>query len=283
MSKAGFILYGAKGKIGNIVAQKGKSGTSLREKVDPSNPKSQKQMTQRAKFANAIKLYRSAKSNLFKFAFEDKNSNESDYNAFVRHNANIGCIFTRESYKNKNFPAICSGTLFASGSLNSAAVSLTDDVPSVALNSAPGDITSLGALAEQLIATYDLAEDDIVTVIQIVSEVSDINDTPSNPSKWKISQFKLSTADTRKITDVNSDWDVTSKVWSVAKKATTAAGYAVIFSRQTSDGLLVGDAILYNNSVADAIVEASKEDVYRASALESWGASQSTILQGSLA
>lgn len=48
MAKAGFILHGARGKVGNVVAQKGRNGnTTLREHVVPKNPKTNKQTAQR--------------------------------------------------------------------------------------------------------------------------------------------------------------------------------------------------------------------------------------------
>lgn len=48
MAKAGFYLYGAKGKVGNLVARKGpKGGTVLAERVAPKNPQTNKQMAQR--------------------------------------------------------------------------------------------------------------------------------------------------------------------------------------------------------------------------------------------
>lgn len=48
MAKAGFYLYGTKGKVGNIVARKGRKGTVLAErKFSIKNPRTNKQMAQR--------------------------------------------------------------------------------------------------------------------------------------------------------------------------------------------------------------------------------------------
>lgn len=48
MGSAGFILHGARGKVGNVVAQKGRNGgTLLREHVKPKNPQTNKQTAQR--------------------------------------------------------------------------------------------------------------------------------------------------------------------------------------------------------------------------------------------
>lgn len=48
MANAGFYLYGAKGKVGNIVARKGRKGTILAERrFSIRNPRTNKQMAQR--------------------------------------------------------------------------------------------------------------------------------------------------------------------------------------------------------------------------------------------
>ena len=60
MASGSFLLHGARGKVGNIVARKGpKSGTVLAERVTPKNPQTNKQMAQRiilATIAQAAKF-----------------------------------------------------------------------------------------------------------------------------------------------------------------------------------------------------------------------------------
>lgn len=51
MAKNPFWLRGARGKIAGVVAQKGESGTIVRENVSPSNPRTGSQLRQRVVFA----------------------------------------------------------------------------------------------------------------------------------------------------------------------------------------------------------------------------------------
>lgn len=55
MASAGFILNGARGKLGNIVARRGENGTVLTEHVVPRNPRSAAQMATRIAFATVSK------------------------------------------------------------------------------------------------------------------------------------------------------------------------------------------------------------------------------------
>lgn len=55
MAKAGFYLYGARGKVGNLVARKTESGTSISEYKVPSNPQTAGQMRTRIAFGTVAK------------------------------------------------------------------------------------------------------------------------------------------------------------------------------------------------------------------------------------
>ena len=55
MGKAGFILHGARGKVGNLVARKSESGTVLQEYVVPNNPRTNGQMRVRVAFGTVAK------------------------------------------------------------------------------------------------------------------------------------------------------------------------------------------------------------------------------------
>lgn len=55
MAKAGFTLYGARGKVGNLVARKSEKGTVLTEYKVPNNPQTNGQMRTRIAFATVAK------------------------------------------------------------------------------------------------------------------------------------------------------------------------------------------------------------------------------------
>ena len=87
MSKGSLFFGNASGKLGQVVLSTMK-GQQIARAWQPkvANPKTSQQQLQRAKFANSVKFFKRAQQNLFKFAFEDRRKNESDYNAFMRHN-----------------------------------------------------------------------------------------------------------------------------------------------------------------------------------------------------
>src|SRR5574344_1437068 len=107
MSKGSLYFGKASGKLGQIVLSNVK-GQQIARAWQPkvANPRTSVQQMQRAKFANAVKLYKRATQNLFKFAYEDKRKTESDYNAFMRHNVERSMIVNRKSYDNPSFPAL---------------------------------------------------------------------------------------------------------------------------------------------------------------------------------
>lgn len=85
-----------RGSVGNETYTITRGQNIVKEKVlQPLNPRTQRQQTQRAKFASAVDFYKFATRNFFKFAYEDKTSRESDYNAFMRYNTGLGIIFPR--------------------------------------------------------------------------------------------------------------------------------------------------------------------------------------------
>lgn len=82
-----------RGSVGNETYSITRGQNIVRAKViDPTNPRTKSQMTQRATFASAVRLYQLATQSFFKFAFEDKKERESDYNAFMRHNISRGAV-----------------------------------------------------------------------------------------------------------------------------------------------------------------------------------------------
>ena len=118
MSKGSLFFGNASGKLGQVVLSTVK-GQQIARAWQPkvANPKTSQQQLQRAKFANSVKFFRRAQQNLFKFAFEDKRKNESDYNAFMRHNVVSSAVLDRVVYDNFNYPALADNWLLSFGSL----------------------------------------------------------------------------------------------------------------------------------------------------------------------
>ena len=97
MSKGSSYWGTATGKIGNTVVRVRK-GVRVESAYQPNvtNPRSSGQVVQRGKFSDAVGFYKRAMANFFKMAFEDKKTNETDFNAFMRHNVSRGFVYSRQ-------------------------------------------------------------------------------------------------------------------------------------------------------------------------------------------
>lgn len=130
MAKGNMLLGYARGAVGNLVFSrvKGNEVTKARNR-QPANPKTSKQVYQRAKFLNAVNFYKRGVQNLFKFAYEDKTQQESDFNAFMRHNVSRAIPVGKSSSAESVYPAI-SNWITSVGSLNGpeAVIGFTGDV-----------------------------------------------------------------------------------------------------------------------------------------------------------
>lgn len=127
------LLGYARGAVGNLVFSrvKGNEVTKARNR-QPANPKTSKQVYQRAKFLNAVNFYKRGVQNLFKFAYEDKTQQESDFNAFMRHNVGRAIPVGKGSSTEPLYPAI-SNWITSVGSLNGpqAMIGFSGDIGTV--------------------------------------------------------------------------------------------------------------------------------------------------------
>lgn len=199
MAKGNMLLGYARGAVGNLVFSrvKGNEVTKARNR-QPANPKTSKQVYQRAKFLNAVNFYKRGVQNLFKFAYEDKTQQESDFNAFMRHNVSRAIPVGKGASTETIYPAISNwitsvgslngpeavigfggtadelteGRFFALGTYNEDIISgsgsgtdIGEDVGFRAGFKLSSAVTTFGNLCSQLKARYpDLQEGDIVTI-----------------------------------------------------------------------------------------------------------------------
>lgn len=309
MSKGSLFWSKASGKLGEVVLSQVK-GQQISRAYQPkvANPRSTGQTVQRIRFSNAVKFYKHATQALFKFAFEDKRKNESDYNAFMRKNSNVAAYVTRESYLNQFYPAIGNQFLLADGSLPSLPLS-SDDSLGVVLSLGTGDFSdnktlTVAELSQRFIQLYNFAEGDILTFVEVINtDVTSIDDQATIPTDWVINQLVISSTDQRKVTDIfkaqnghafgtAEDWHIkgeTGQEKTLCGISTSAsgdncfAGAALIQSRNvTGQKLLVSRSYLINNKYANQIYNASTQPAYINRALNTWGRTQDAILQGSL-
>ena len=310
MSKGSLFWSKASGKLGEVVLSQVK-GQQISRAYQPkvANPRSTGQTLQRIKFSNAVKFYKQASQALFKFAYEDKRKNESDYNAFMRKNSNVAAYVTRDSYLNNFYPAIGNMFLLADGSLPPLPL-YPDDKLGLVINLGTGDFSdnrnlTVAELSQRFIQLYNFTEGDILTFVEVFNrDIESIDGEPTMPTNWIINQLIISSSDTSRVTDIfksqNGYAFGTAEEWHIAgetgqeKKLSCAAGYtngencvagaALIQSRQVAgQKLLVSRSYLINNKYAADLYNASIAPAYINRALNSWGRTQEAILQGSLA
>ena len=288
MAQGNMLLGYARGSVGDVTFFR--SGGSQRARArnrKPNNPRSSSQMTQRAKFASAVKFYKRAVSNFFRFAYQDKKTNESDYNAFMRHNINGAPLISKSAFDKQGYPALGNWVLsygelqplnYIAGESNSVI-----ELPAT-YTAAP---STLGELSQGLINSGFYEQGDIITVPMI-----DITGTPlptATPSgvyttAWKTAQFRIDYNSSEPLNNIGlGTVTVTqsSGIWTL--NFPTHSAFAVIVSRNTSGGLKVSRSeMVYDAQIGLALFNAYYDDNYKAEVLQDWQTSLDAILQGSL-
>ena len=308
MSKGSLFFGKASGKLGQIVLSNVK-GQQIARAWQPkvANPRTTVQQIQRAKFANAVKFYKRATQNLFKFAYEDKRKTESDYNAFMRHNVERSIIVNRKSYDNMSFPAlgdwiIAVGSLgeFKSTDYDSRTISDASGLISPIFNpddtfKFPEGITentaTIGHISDYFKHDFGAQDGDFVTFVGINTTIKLISDEPNLGPFWSITQIKIdSTNSALFLETVNKQAnnhlgiDITDRAGAIVWKSTGTQVilFGVVLSRVTPNGVLVSTSNLGTNSTGNNVIAASLQDAYRQQALNSWLRSSDPILKGAV-
>lgn len=339
MAKGNFLLGYARGSVGDVTFSrvKGNQVAKARNR-NPANPNSIPQAMQRSLFADAVRFYTRGVQNAFKFAYERKLENESDYNAFMRLNVNRGVRIGKSP--ESSYPAI-GDWLVADGSItpplkhdsdsgsvigdftiggyqvidaSPAAFVAGDETPSSVITlgfSAASAPTTIGALSSALKAQFpQLRDGDFVTILLISQAiVGPIGDTFPSPRgyaeglmedpAWSFAQFTIDEGSTANVstiyhsagaevsitlTNVNDVYFQLTRqsqfVPVVGDTYGTIAAGAVIFSRQTSSGLLVSSAPLARGYQYQQAIEFCRTKLWEDSVMVNWGAADPAILQG---
>lgn len=287
MAKGNFLLGYARGSVGDVTFSrvKGNQVAKARNRT-PANPNTIPQAMQRSLFADAVRFYTRGVQNAFKFAFERKLENESDYNAFMRLNVNRGVRIgkTPESM----YPAI-GDWLVADGSITPPLVSNSivssaqgdfvvgayqchDSAP-VKYNDGDGlpfsDITlgfsattaptTVGALSTALKAHYpQLRDGDFVTILLISQAFTGTfgDEFPSpggyaaglmEDPAWSFAQFTIDEASTANISTIYHSPGSTLSVGGIHDD-----GCDIVLTRYSAFNPVVGDT--YGSIAAGAVI-----------------------------
>lgn len=305
-----FIGNGS-GKVGNLVVAT-RAGEQITRVYQPrvANPKSYQQMLQRAKFANAVKFYKKAVQNFFKFAFEDKKKAESDYNAFMRHNIMNSTLLVKGNVDDAYFPALGRWQM-SSGSLpNAFSIEKTESSGFAFVNDGIKANATIGDISSTLIG-QGFHTGDIVTFVLITSPVTyldfdltNLYDSGLKQPEWLIVQFVIDPKDTRDITQANyigsrygglADYNGNSLEvsddgtiqWHVSAQNGTwedeMAATCCIVTRNTGSGVMATNTTLFGNTNFDKMLSDAEGTNYENEVLVSWGAREGAILKGSIA
>lgn len=292
MSKGSMWWGNATGKVGQTVLSVLK-GQQIARAYQPNvgNPRTEQQTLQRAKFATAVKFYKSATLGSFKFAFENKRPTESDYNAFMRVNKGSNLMVNRNGYSNPNYPCVYPWKL-SEGSLPAVNIASTQGDNGVRLYIGQHDpgITTVQQLARILCEVNGLPGSTIFTFVLVSSGTTDVRDYEvENPALYQIAQFQDGQVDdTRTLQQFvdelgNGEYSCPdSGVYCEFGIGGMVSALAVIPTLQTANGLRVGASQLQLSSDAAEFMGNCIESGYIAEALTSWGATGKAILQGSL-
>lgn len=265
-----------------------------------------------------MKFYRRATKNFFRFAFEDKKPNESDYNAFMRHN--ISGAISMNKYQNNSavFPALGYPWQLSEGTLPVLQISYieadsTFTFPGFAnfdtedFGGAAGSDMTIGGFSSALIK-YGFAAGDIFTLVAVYSPmtaddilntsddtVADISASIGTPPQWWIGQFIIDPNNGSDLYDMSSiggerhfDYDLVTNTrfldLTPLDSGLFAMGCIVTRKKKNSSGLLASTSYLVGNDVYNAMLENAATADYITAMLTSWGTDTTTaILAGDVA
>ena len=308
MAKGNMLLGMSRGSVGDVTFYR--SGGSQRARArnrKPANPMTVRQQTQRAKFANAVKFHKQVTSSFFRFAYEDKKVNESDYNAFMRHNVGNSGFIGAKASKIASWPALGQWEI-TNGSLPSIDVSFYDEEPTNGfIGFLPGlgtGITTIGALSSAVIGASDVyREGDIFTILLYgfspKTDMPSIDVTTGRSVDVKVLQLTLNTTDATLLSTITAN--VLGVNYALSVKADGNGKYGLVVgteanqednifvqcgyvhSRNTDKGLLVSTSVMITNISGTTIINNALSDsgAYYNSIIADWNAAAEAVLQGS--
>lgn len=298
-----------RGSVGNETYTLTRGQNIVKAKViDPTNPRSTAQQTQRASFASAVRFYQLATRNFFKFAYESQRQRESDFNAFMRFNAKKSVVVPPYNAEtNPDYPLVGPWKM-SQGSLAF--------VPTILIGGNAGHFqftfrlkkegdysgytipTTVAQLSKALVDEIGLSYGDILTMPYWYAmgqyNAGSVMLDHAQENKFGYAQFILSTSDTTALTDLEGfsvqilatansmiiNFEVETELVSATTIGEFVGGATMILSRLNGSNLLVSDADIVMSSGANALWGLLQEPGVRDANLRLWGAQGTAILKG---
>ena len=288
MAKFNGLFGKLRGKYGGGVFAVTKGQNIFREyNGQPANPRSYAQQAQRALLANMTKFYKRGTQNFYKFAFEDRTTRESDYNAFARNNMQQGVYFTKQIYDNPACPAL-GNFILTKGSISHSLKVVVMGDHAILLPKLSTAITTIGQLASIIISSQpNLQVGDIFTLVIAESDLQPGNTLYSSiPPTWVTIQFYLDPNDTTLLTAVGLTCE---------EEATSGNGYfihtdinavdrasfaALTISRPTDSGLKVSNTEMALSPAAAVLIDWNRGEYAKRECAVSWGGNPEAFLAG---
>lgn len=305
MSKGSSYWSTARGKIGNTVVSVVR-GQRIERAYQPSvnNPRTQKQMVQRAKFFSAVEFYKEANKAFFKMAFEDKRQTESDYNAFMRHNVASAPMLSRETFwasEGVYEPAAPWTWQLTQGSLLAPAVAAVEDETAMYSVNFEGvtvgeTTTTIGTLSELLIASGYYQQGDIVTIVEYITGINEISpdDGPNKDpgflgaanvpagTRFVIKQFAVNPSDTRPIGNFKLSVNANELRFLGENVGNDVVRFAAVVISRPGTSLKVSTSYLVADEFTAPYLEVMKTDNWQQGVLIQWQTAEAVILEGAL-
>ena len=305
MAKGNMLLGYSRGSVGDVTFSrlKGQQVARARNRK-PANPQTNKQMYQRALFADVVKFFTRGNKNFYRFAFESKKASESDYNAFMRENVKRGVVISPAAFALYGYPAL-GNFIMAKGSLQPTVNRVVNDYWQTHFGVAVPESmpTTVGGLSSLLIATGQYMAGDILTFVYITTTYSgslpSVSPEGEPVTTWDIEQFILDESDSTTLSTfgmraVSRTWDDTAYLTLTdledsQKLGSAYSGFVCVHSRNATTGTKVSTQELMLGESAVEAIEDARQSAYINAVIAAWKTTDVTavrseaILQGSLA
>lgn len=304
MAKGNMLNGTVKGRIGGAVyyVKQGEQNI-VKYNKEIANPRTGRQMYQRARFSNAGRFFTRGRQNYFKFAFEGKKQSQSDFNAFMAHNINRSVLISNSALQLEGYPAI-GKFVMSQGSLQPVQNRVVNDYWQAAFGVAmpEGSITTIGQLSRLLINTGNYELGDILTFVFIWTSgsayIPSAQPMGTANTTWHLKQFILNPTDSTPLS--NYEMRAVSRAWGDQNLltltdledsqilATSYSGFCCVHSRNTSSGLKVSTQELALGESMEEAYEYAQTSEYIDSVIADWQStgnitySPDAILKGSL-
>lgn len=304
MAKGNMLNGTVKGRIGGAVyyVKQGEQNI-VKYNKEVANPRTGRQMYQRARFSNAGRFFTRGRQNYFKFAFEGKKQSQSDFNAFMAYNINRSVLISRSALQLEGYPAI-GKFIMSQGSLQPVQCRVVNDYWQAAFGVAmpEGGISTIGELSRVLISTGNYEQGDILTFVFIWTSgsayIPSAQPMGTANTTWHLKQFILNPSDSTPLS--NYEMRAATRAWGDQNLltltdledsqilATSYSAFCCVHSRNTRSGLKVSTQELALGESMQEAYEYALTSEYIDSVIADWQStgnitySPGAILKGSL-